>query len=86
MYYTRSGKETAQPLNLERLIKKMLVQFFVRIYDYKYKNRYILYKSINWNVADHPSKSLFVRFFNHASLTSPVSKSIDFETSYATYI
>ena len=38
------------------------------------------------NVADHVSKSLFIRFFNHASVTSPVSKSIDFETLYVTYI
>ena len=51
-----------------------------------YKNKYILYKPINWNVADHVSKSLFVRLFNHASVTSPVSKSIDFETLYVTYI
>ena len=64
----------------------MLVQFFVRIYAYIYKNKYILYKPINWNVADHVSKSLFVKFFNHVSVTSPVSKSIDFETLYATYI
>ena len=64
----------------------MLVQFFVRIYVYIYKNKYILYKPISWNVANHVSKSLFIRFFNHASVTSPVSKSIDFDTLYVTCI
>ena len=54
----------------------MLVQFFVRLYDYEYKNKYILYKPGSWNVANHLSKSLFVTFFNDASLTFSVSKSI----------
>ena len=84
MYYTRLRRQTAQASKWERLIKKMVVQLFVRIYGYKFKNKYVLYKPTNWNVADHLSKSLFVRFFNHASLTSSVSKSIKFETSYVT--
>ena len=86
MYYTRLRRQTAQASKWERLIKKMVVQLFVRIYGYKFKNKYVLYKPTNWNVANHLSKSLFVRFFNHASLTSSVSKSIKFATSYVIYI